>query len=108
MTLEKLLHTQQENRHVQMVPTLAELNRMLARDERELELFESLDEELEWAHRLAAPAAIPAWMRQARCTNPPPPHLISPRPLKLQSRVAGCSAGVVANGIRLELRLDTI
>ncbi|CAN1237239.1 ATP-dependent helicase BRM [Linum grandiflorum] len=64
MTLETLLHDEeryQETLHD--VPSLQEVNRMIARSEEEVELFDQMDEELDWAEEMTSYDQVPEWLR---------------------------------------------
>ncbi|XP_061360032.1 ATP-dependent helicase BRM [Gastrolobium bilobum] len=64
LTLETLLHDEeryQENVHD--VPSLQEVNRMIARSEEEVELFDQMDEELDWIEEMTRYDQVPPWLR---------------------------------------------
>ncbi|KAG8391850.1 hypothetical protein BUALT_Bualt01G0229900 [Buddleja alternifolia] len=64
LTLETLLHDEeryQENVHD--VPSLHEVNRMIARSEAEVELFDQMDEEFDWAEDMTRYDQVPEWLR---------------------------------------------
>lgn len=64
LTLETLLHDEeryQETLHD--VPSLHEVNRMIARSEEEVELFDQMDEELDWAEDMTRYDQVPDWLR---------------------------------------------
>ncbi|KAK7394748.1 hypothetical protein VNO78_15285 [Psophocarpus tetragonolobus] len=64
LTLETLLHDEeryQENVHD--VPSLQEVNRMIARSEKEVELFDQMDEELDWPDEMMQHDEVPEWLR---------------------------------------------
>lgn len=64
MTLETLLHDEeryQETLHD--VPSLHEVNRMIARSEEEVDLFDQMDEEFDWAEEMTRFDEIPEWLR---------------------------------------------
>ncbi|KAG4922446.1 hypothetical protein AAZX31_18G215200 [Glycine max] len=64
LTLETLLHDEeryQENVHD--VPSLQEVNRMIARSEEEVELFDQMDEELDWPEDVMQHDEVPEWLR---------------------------------------------
>ncbi|XP_024392755.1 ATP-dependent helicase BRM isoform X2 [Physcomitrium patens] len=64
LTLEALLHDEERyEQTVHDVPTLQEVNRMIARTDEELELFDKMDEEWKWAGDLLPHHKIPKWMR---------------------------------------------
>ncbi|WCJ22764.1 transcription regulatory protein SNF2 putative [Euphorbia peplus] len=64
MTLETMLHDEeryQETLHD--VPSLQEVNRMIARSEEEVELFDQMDEELDWTEEMTSYNQVPKWLR---------------------------------------------
>jgi SWI/SNF-related matrix-associated actin-dependent regulator of chromatin subfamily A protein 2/4 len=64
MTLETLLHDEeryQETLHD--VPSLQEVNRMIARSEDEVELFDQMDEEFDWIEEMTRYDQVPKWLR---------------------------------------------
>ncbi|XP_059634204.1 ATP-dependent helicase BRM [Cornus florida] len=64
LTLETLLHDEeryQENVHD--VPSLLEVNRMIARSEEEVELFDQMDEDLDWTEEMMRYNQVPKWLR---------------------------------------------
>lgn len=64
MTLETLLHDEeryQETLHD--VPSLQEVNRMIARNEAEVELFDQMDEEFDWTGDMMKHNQVPKWLR---------------------------------------------
>ncbi|XP_004510773.1 ATP-dependent helicase BRM isoform X2 [Cicer arietinum] len=64
LTLETLLHDEdryQETLHD--VPSLLEVNRMIARSEEEVELFDQMDEELDWVEDMTRYDHVPKWIR---------------------------------------------
>ncbi|KAG2404299.1 ATP-dependent helicase [Vigna angularis] len=64
LTLETLLHDEeryQENVH--NVPSLQEVNRMIARSDEEVELFDQMDEELDWPEEMMQHDEVPQWLR---------------------------------------------
>lgn len=64
LTLEALLHDEERYQQtVHDVPTLQEVNRMIARTDEELELFDKMDEEWKWAGDLLPHQKVPKWMR---------------------------------------------
>ena len=63
-TLETLLHDQhQAKAATNTVPSWVELNRMLARGQHELDLFENLDKQTDIWFDLTTPDEVPNWMR---------------------------------------------
>ncbi|KAL4191446.1 hypothetical protein AMTRI_Chr07g80580 [Amborella trichopoda] len=64
MTLETLLHDEERYQEtVHDVPSLQEVNRMIARSEEEVELFDQMDEELDWTEEMIRYDEIPKWLR---------------------------------------------
>ncbi|KAG0459147.1 hypothetical protein HPP92_022275 [Vanilla planifolia] len=64
MTLETLLHDEERYQEtVHDVPSLQQVNRMIARSEEEVELFDQMDEELNWTGELMKHTQVPKWLR---------------------------------------------
>ncbi|KAL0907045.1 hypothetical protein M5K25_025583 [Dendrobium thyrsiflorum] len=64
MTLETLLHDEERCQEtVHDVPSLLEVNHMIVRSEEEVELFDQMDEELDWAAEMRKDNHIPLWLR---------------------------------------------
>lgn len=66
VTLETLLHDEeryQENVHD--VPSLQEVNRMIARSKEEIELFNQMDEDFDWTDEMIKYNQVPKWLRAA-------------------------------------------
>ncbi|OVA13986.1 SNF2-related [Macleaya cordata] len=64
MTLETLLHDEERYQEtVHNVPSLQEVNRLIARSEEEVELFDQMDEELDWAEDMTRYEQVPEWLR---------------------------------------------
>ncbi|KAJ8900564.1 hypothetical protein K2173_025341 [Erythroxylum novogranatense] len=64
MTLETLLHDEERYQEtVHDVPSLQAVNRMIARSEDEVELFDQMDEELEWTDEMTRYDQVPKWLR---------------------------------------------
>lgn len=64
MTLETLLHDEeryQETLHD--VPSLQEVNRMIARSDQEIKLFDQMDEEFNWTGDMMKYHQVPKWLR---------------------------------------------
>ncbi|KAJ8573177.1 hypothetical protein K7X08_009688 [Anisodus acutangulus] len=64
LTLETLLHDEeryQETLHD--VPSLQEVNRMIARSEEEVEQFDQMDEEFDWEEEMTRYDQVPKWLR---------------------------------------------
>lgn len=64
MTLETLLHDDERYQEtVHDVPSLQEVNRMIARSEDEVELFDQMDEEFGWIEEMTRYDQVPKWLR---------------------------------------------
>ncbi|XP_010275655.1 PREDICTED: ATP-dependent helicase BRM-like isoform X2 [Nelumbo nucifera] len=64
LTLETLLHDEERYQEtVHDVPSLQEVNRMIARSEEEAELFDHMDEELGWTEEMTRYDQVPKWLR---------------------------------------------
>ncbi|KAL1549842.1 ATP-dependent helicase BRM-like isoform X1 [Salvia divinorum] len=64
LTLETLLHDEERYQEtVHDVPSLHEVNRMIARSEEEVELFDQMDEELDWSEDMTRYDQVPDWLR---------------------------------------------
>lgn len=64
LTLETLLHDEERYQEtVHDVPSLQEVNRMIARSEDEVELFDQMDEELNWIEDMTRYDQVPKWLR---------------------------------------------
>lgn len=64
MTLETLLHDEERYQEtVHNVPSMQEVNRLIARSKEELELFDRMDEEIEWPGEMMKHRQIPKWLR---------------------------------------------
>ncbi|CAM6105324.1 unnamed protein product [Calypogeia fissa] len=64
LTLEALLHDEERYQEtVHDVPTLQEVNRMIARTDEELELFDQMDEEENWPGELIKHQEVSKWLR---------------------------------------------
>ncbi|XP_022974568.1 ATP-dependent helicase BRM [Cucurbita maxima] len=64
LTLETLLHDEERYQEtVHDVPSLQEVNRMIARSEDEVELFDQMDEELDWTEEMTRYDQLPKWLR---------------------------------------------
>ncbi|URE19242.1 QLQ [Musa troglodytarum] len=64
LTLETLLHDEERYQEtVHNVPSLQEVNRMIARSEEEVELFDQMDEELDWTGDMVKYNGVPKWLR---------------------------------------------
>ena len=64
LTLETLLHDEERYQEtVHDVPSLQQVNRMIARSEDEVELFDQMDEELDWTEDMTRYDQVPKWLR---------------------------------------------
>lgn len=64
MTLETLLHDEERYQEtVHDVPSLQEVNRMIARSKEEVELFDQMDDELDWTEEMRNYNQVPKWLR---------------------------------------------
>ena len=64
LTLETLLHDEERYQEtVHDVPSLQEVNRMIARSKEEVELFDQMDEELDWTEEMTRYDEVPEWLR---------------------------------------------
>eukprot|EP00243_Klebsormidium_subtile_P013733 TRINITY_DN9285_c0_g4_i1.p1 TRINITY_DN9285_c0_g4~~TRINITY_DN9285_c0_g4_i1.p1 ORF type:complete len:945 (+),score=297.85 TRINITY_DN9285_c0_g4_i1:288-2837(+) len=64
ITLEALLHDEDRyQRAVHDVPSMEQINRMIARTDDEVALFDKMDEEEEWPRPLLSRDEIPAWLK---------------------------------------------
>ncbi|TYH10271.1 hypothetical protein ES288_A07G165200v1 [Gossypium darwinii] len=64
MTLETLLHDEERYQEtVHDVPSLHQVNRMIARSKEEVELFDQMDEELDWTEEMTCHEQVPKWLR---------------------------------------------
>ncbi|KAJ1403522.1 SNF2-related, N-terminal domain [Sesbania bispinosa] len=64
LTLETLLHDEERYQEtVHDVPSLQEVNRMIARSKEEVELFDQMDDELDWIEEMTRYDHVPKWLR---------------------------------------------
>ncbi|KAK1377213.1 ATP-dependent helicase BRM [Heracleum sosnowskyi] len=64
LTLESMLHDEERYQEtVHDVPSLQEVNRMIARSEEEVELFDQMDEEFDWEEDMTRYDQVPKWLR---------------------------------------------
>eukprot|EP00262_Sarcandra_glabra_P019213 TRINITY_DN7166_c0_g2_i2.p1 TRINITY_DN7166_c0_g2~~TRINITY_DN7166_c0_g2_i2.p1 ORF type:complete len:1406 (-),score=309.05 TRINITY_DN7166_c0_g2_i2:372-4517(-) len=64
LTLETLLHDEERYQEtVHDVPSLQEVNRMIARSEEEIELFDQMDEDFDWTGEMLKYHQVPTWLR---------------------------------------------
>ncbi|KAJ7951159.1 ATP-dependent helicase BRM-like [Quillaja saponaria] len=63
LTLETLLHDEERYQEtVHDVPSLQEVNRMIARSKEEVELFDQMDDEFDWAEEMTRYDQVPKWL----------------------------------------------
>ncbi|CAK9156757.1 unnamed protein product [Ilex paraguariensis] len=63
LTLETLLHDEERYQEtVHDVPSLQQVNRMIARSEEEVELFDQMDEEFDWTEEMSRYDEVPKWL----------------------------------------------
>nr|GMC91119.1 ATP-dependent helicase BRM [Ipomoea batatas] len=93
LTLETLLHDEERYQEtVHDVPSLQEVNRMIARSEEEVELFDQMDEEFDWAEEMTRYDQVPKWLRaSSKEVNAAVAHLA-----KKPSKNILLSGGIVA------------
>ncbi|XP_021906238.1 ATP-dependent helicase BRM, partial [Carica papaya] len=73
MTLETLLHDEERYQEtVHDVPSLQQVNRMIARSEDEVELFDQMDEDLDWTGEMTSHDQVPKWLRASKGTGETP------------------------------------
>jgi SWI/SNF-related matrix-associated actin-dependent regulator of chromatin subfamily A protein 2/4 len=93
LTLETLLHDEERYQEtVHDVPSLQEVNRMIARSEEEVELFDQMDDELDWIDEMTRYDHIPKWIRANTKEVNAAIAALSKRPLK--KALLGGSVGV--------------
>ncbi|KAL9228908.1 hypothetical protein vseg_004438 [Gypsophila vaccaria] len=64
MTLETLLHDEERYQEtVHDVPSLHQVNRLIARSDEEVELFDQMDEEFDWIDEMTSYDEVPDWLR---------------------------------------------
>ncbi|BAT97960.1 ATP-dependent helicase [Vigna angularis] len=64
LTLETLLHDEERYQEtVHDVPSLQEVNRMIARSKEEIELFDQMDDEFDWIEEMTRYDNVPKWLR---------------------------------------------
>ncbi|KAJ7560784.1 hypothetical protein O6H91_04G145700 [Diphasiastrum complanatum] len=64
LTLEALLHDEERYQEtVHDVPSMQEVNRLIARTEEEIEIFDQMDEDWEWPGEMLKHHEVPAWLR---------------------------------------------
>ncbi|XP_020218776.1 ATP-dependent helicase BRM isoform X2 [Cajanus cajan] len=103
LTLETLLHD--EERYQEMVhdvPSLQEVNRMIARSEEELELFDQMDEELDWPGEMMQHDEVPEWLRANTLEVNAAIAALSKRPSK--NTLLGGSIGMESSEVGSERR----
>ncbi|KAL8119055.1 hypothetical protein AgCh_016530 [Apium graveolens] len=63
LTLESMLHDEERYQEtVHDVPSLQEVNRMIARSEEEVEIFDQMDEEFDWEEEMTRYDQVPKWL----------------------------------------------
>ncbi|XP_058743971.1 ATP-dependent helicase BRM-like [Vicia villosa] len=83
LTLETLLHDDERYQEtVHDVPSLQEVNRMIARSEEEVELFDQMDDELDWIDDMTRYDHVPKWIRANTKEVNTAVAALSKRPLK--------------------------
>lgn len=83
LTLETLLHDDERYQEtVHDVPSLQEVNRMIARSEEEVELFDQMDDELDWIEEMTCYDHVPKWIRANTKEVNAAIAALSKRPLK--------------------------
>ncbi|XP_022733076.1 ATP-dependent helicase BRM-like isoform X2 [Durio zibethinus] len=93
MTLETLLHDEERYQEtVHDVPSLHQVNRMIARSEEEVELFDQMDEELEWTGEMTCHEQVPKWLRASTREVNAAIATLSKKPLKNILFTAGIGA----------------
>ncbi|KAL2330274.1 hypothetical protein Fmac_017855 [Flemingia macrophylla] len=103
LTLETLLHD--EERYQEMVhdvPSLQEVNRMIARSEEEVELFDQMDEELDWPGEMMQHDEVPEWLRANTLEVNAAIAALSKRPSR--HSLLGGSIGMESNEVGSERR----
>ncbi|XP_024987656.1 ATP-dependent helicase BRM-like [Cynara cardunculus var. scolymus] len=85
-TLESLLRDEERYQEtVHDVPSLQDVNRMIARSEEEVDLFDQMDEEFDWAEEMTRYDEVPKWLRAssrevnatvARMSKKPPKDIL--------------------------------
>ncbi|KAJ9563405.1 hypothetical protein OSB04_008565 [Centaurea solstitialis] len=85
-TLESLLRDEERYQEtVHDVPSLQDVNRMIARSEEEVDLFDQMDEEFDWAEEMTRYDQVPKWLRAgtrevnatiARMSKKPPKNIL--------------------------------
>ncbi|KAJ7571709.1 hypothetical protein O6H91_01G174300 [Diphasiastrum complanatum] len=64
LTLEALLHDEERYQEtVHDVPSMQDVNRLIARTEEEIEIFDQMDEEWDWPSEMLTHDQVPAWLR---------------------------------------------
>ncbi|KAJ8498993.1 hypothetical protein OPV22_009545 [Ensete ventricosum] len=64
ISLEMLLHDEERYQEtVHNVPSLQEVNRLIARSKEEVELFDQMDEDLDWTADMVKHNEVPVWLR---------------------------------------------
>ncbi|KAF8413195.1 hypothetical protein HHK36_001171 [Tetracentron sinense] len=101
LTLETLLHDEERYQEtVHDVPSLQEVNRMIARSEEEVELFDQMDEELDWTEEMTRYDRVPKWLRASSREVNATIASLSKKPLKktlLASNIGVESSEIVSD-----------
>ncbi|GKU96761.1 hypothetical protein SLEP1_g9958 [Rubroshorea leprosula] len=101
MTLETLLHDEERYQEtVHDVPSLHEVNRMIARSELEVEVFDQMDEELDWTEEMTSYEQVPKWLRASTGEVNAAIAALSKKPSK--NILFGASIGTQSNEIETE------
>ncbi|GLU00741.1 hypothetical protein SLE2022_180870 [Rubroshorea leprosula] len=103
MTLETLLHDEERYQEtVHDVPSLHEVNQMIARSKEEVELFDQMDEELDWTEEIASHERVPNWLRTSTREANAAIAALSKKPSK--NILFGASIGTQSNEMETERR----
>ncbi|KAI3681785.1 hypothetical protein L6452_36589 [Arctium lappa] len=94
-TLETLLRDEERYQEtVHDVPSLQEVNRMIARSEEEVELFDQMDEEFDWSEEMTRYDEVPKWLRAgtrevntviSRLSKKPPKNMLYTENIDVES-----------------------
>ncbi|KAL1809410.1 hypothetical protein ACET3Z_026400 [Daucus carota] len=100
LTLESMLHDEERyQQSVHDVPSLQEVNRMIARSEEEVELFDQMDEEFDWEEEMTRYDQVPKWLH---ASSKEVDDTIAKRSSKKKSLLGG-NIGVESNEITSEV-----
>jgi SWI/SNF-related matrix-associated actin-dependent regulator of chromatin subfamily A protein 2/4 len=104
LTLETLLHDEERCQEtVHDVPSLEEVNRMIARNEEEVELFDQMDEEEDWLEEMTQYDQVPKWLRASTREVNAAIAASSKRPSK-KNALSGGNVGLESNEVGSERR----